>query len=108
MRRRTKVVIAGAAVGALALGGAGYAVAGGADDDATDTPITGSALDQASAAALEHTGEGGSPRPRSATRRATTRSRSPSTTARRSTSSSTRSSTSSSDEADDDSSEDDD
>ena len=40
------------------LGGAGYAVAGGADDDATDTPITGSALDKASAAALEHTGEG--------------------------------------------------
>ena len=33
-------------------------MAGGADDDATDTPITGSALDQASAAALEHTGEG--------------------------------------------------
>ena len=34
------------------------AVAGGADDDATDTPITGPALDKASAAALEHTGEG--------------------------------------------------
>ena len=33
-------------------------MAGGADDDATDTPITGSALDKASAAALEHTGEG--------------------------------------------------
>ena len=59
MRRRTKVVIAGVAAGALALGGAGYAVAGGADDDdATDTPISGSALDEASAAALEHTGEG--------------------------------------------------
>ena len=58
MRRRTKVLIAGAAAGAVALGGAGYAVAGGADDDATDTPITGSALDKASAAALEHTGEG--------------------------------------------------
>ena len=28
------------------------------DDNATDTPITGAALDQASGAALEHTGEG--------------------------------------------------
>jgi len=29
-----------------------------ADDDATDTPISGSDLDKASAAALKHTGEG--------------------------------------------------
>jgi uncharacterized membrane protein YkoI len=58
MRRRTKVVIAGAAAAAAVLGGAGYAVAGGADDDATDTTITGSALDKASSAALDHTGEG--------------------------------------------------
>jgi uncharacterized membrane protein YkoI len=58
MRRRTKVLIAGIAAGALALGGAGWAMAGGADDDATDTAITGPALDKASAAALEHTGEG--------------------------------------------------
>ena len=58
MRRRTKGLIAGGAVAAVVLGGASYAVAGGSDDDATDTPITGSALDQASAAALEHTGEG--------------------------------------------------
>jgi uncharacterized membrane protein YkoI len=58
MRRRTKALIAGGAVAAVVLGGATYAVAGGADDDATDTPITGSALDKASAAALEHTGEG--------------------------------------------------
>lgn len=58
MRQRTKVVIAAAAAGAAILGGATWAVAGGADDDATDTPITGSALDKASAAALEHTGEG--------------------------------------------------
>ena len=56
--RRSKVLIAGIAAGALALGGAGYAVAGGDDDDATDTPITGPELDKASAAALEHTGEG--------------------------------------------------
>ena len=59
MRRRTKVMIAGgAAAVAAAVGGAGWAVAGGADDDATDTPISGTALDQASAAALAHTGEG--------------------------------------------------
>ena len=58
MRRRTKALIAGGAVAAVVLGGASYAVAGGSDDDATDTPITGSALDKASAAALEHTGEG--------------------------------------------------
>jgi uncharacterized membrane protein YkoI len=58
MRRRTKIVIAATAASAIALGGAGWAVAGGADDDATETPITGAALDQASAAALAHTGEG--------------------------------------------------
>jgi uncharacterized membrane protein YkoI len=58
MRRRTKVFIAGAAAGAAILAGTGYAVAGGADDDATDTPISGSALEKASAAALDHTGEG--------------------------------------------------
>jgi len=58
MRRATKFVIAGTVAGALALGGASYAVAGGADDDDTDRPITGSDLDEASKAALEHTGEG--------------------------------------------------
>jgi uncharacterized membrane protein YkoI len=58
MRRGTKLVIAGTVVGALALGGAGYAVAGGTDDDDTDRPITGSDLDEATKAALEHTGEG--------------------------------------------------
>jgi hypothetical protein len=58
MQRRTKAVIAGGVAAAAILGGATYAVAGGADDDATDTPISGSALDKASAAALEHTGEG--------------------------------------------------
>ena len=62
MSKRRKFVIVGASVAALAAGGAGYATAtgtvGGDDDDATDTPITGSALDKAKAAALEHTGEG--------------------------------------------------
>ena len=58
MQRRTKALIAGGAAAAVILGGASYAVAGGADDDASDTPISGSALDQATAAALDHTGEG--------------------------------------------------
>lgn len=41
-----------------AIGGtAGYAAAG-SDDDASDTAITGSALEKASAAALSYTGEG--------------------------------------------------
>lgn len=58
MRTRTKVLAAGAAA-VVVLGGAGVAVAGGMnDDDATDTPITGSALERASQAALEHTGGG--------------------------------------------------
>ena len=58
MRRGTKFVIAGIVAGALAVGGASYAVAGGADDDDTDHPITGSDLEEASKAALEHTGKG--------------------------------------------------
>jgi uncharacterized membrane protein YkoI len=58
MQRRTKAVIAGGAAAAAILGGATWAVAGGSDDDATDTAITGDALERASAAALEHTGEG--------------------------------------------------
>jgi uncharacterized membrane protein YkoI len=59
MQRSTKLIIAAAAVGAMAIAGTGLAVAGNPlDDDATDTPITGEALDRASAAALEHTGGG--------------------------------------------------
>ncbi len=58
MKRSTKiaagVVIAGAAVAA----GTGVAVASSAVGDDNEQPITGTALDQASAAALEHTGEG--------------------------------------------------
>jgi uncharacterized membrane protein YkoI len=53
----------GAAVLALAAGGAGIAIAGGSDEaeDAAEGPdvaIDGSALDKASAAALESTGGG--------------------------------------------------
>jgi uncharacterized membrane protein YkoI len=58
MQRRAKALIAGAAGAALILGGATWAVAGGADDDDTQESITGPALEKASAAALEHTGEG--------------------------------------------------
>ena len=58
MQRRTKILISGLAVAAAIGAGATVAVAGGADDDATDTPITGADLDKASAAALDHTGGG--------------------------------------------------
>ena len=60
--KRKRVLIAVVAVGALASGG--VAIAGatgggdGGDDDATDKPISGSALDRAKAAALAHTGGG--------------------------------------------------
>ena len=48
--------VAGAAIAiAVAVGGAGIAVATGGDDD---QPLTGSALERASAAALAHTGGG--------------------------------------------------
>ena len=55
MQKRTKIVLAGTAVAAIALAGGGIAVA--SSDDA-DTPITGAALERASEAALAHTGEG--------------------------------------------------
>jgi len=51
MKRRTLITLT--AVGALAAGGT--AVAAGGDDDATDKPISGSALERAEAAALAHT-----------------------------------------------------
>jgi hypothetical protein len=59
MTRRTRIIIAGAGVVAVVGGGAGIAAAGGGvigDDD--EAPIEGPALERASAAALEHTGEG--------------------------------------------------
>ena len=58
MTKRTKILIAGAASAALAAGGAGVAMGTSADDDATEKPISGSALGNASAAALAHTGGG--------------------------------------------------
>jgi uncharacterized membrane protein YkoI len=55
---RKVAVIAALVVGIGAVGG-GTALAGSnGDDDATDTPITGSALEEAKAAALAHTGQG--------------------------------------------------
>lgn len=53
MQAKTKIAV-GVAVVALAAGVPAAAVAGGD----TDTPITGPALERATAAALEHTGEG--------------------------------------------------
>jgi uncharacterized membrane protein YkoI len=54
---KRKYVIVGATVAALAAGGAGVAVATGGGDD-SEKPITGSALEQAEAAALAETGGG--------------------------------------------------
>ena len=51
MRKRTIITIT--AAGALAAGGTAIAAAG--DDDATEKPISGSALEQAKAAALADT-----------------------------------------------------
>jgi uncharacterized membrane protein YkoI len=47
-----RIIITVATAGALAAGGAAIAGAAGGDDDATDTPISGSALERAKAAAL--------------------------------------------------------
>jgi uncharacterized membrane protein YkoI len=57
MKRTTKWMVGGGAVIALGLAGGGIALASGVGDD-DEAPITGSALEKASAAALEHTGEG--------------------------------------------------
>jgi hypothetical protein len=57
MKNRTKLLVAGAAVVVAAAAGTGVAVASGAGDD-DESPISGPALDQASDAALAHTGGG--------------------------------------------------
>jgi hypothetical protein len=56
MDRRTKWIAGGAVALAVVGGGTGIAIATGAMDD--DEPLTGSALEQATAAALEYTGGG--------------------------------------------------
>jgi hypothetical protein len=61
MKRSTKIVAVVGGVAALILSGAGIAQglsADGGDPGETETPITGEALAQASAAALEYTGQG--------------------------------------------------
>ena len=55
MDRRTRWIAGGAVALAVVGGGTGIAIATGGDDD---EPLTGSALEQATAAALEHTGGG--------------------------------------------------
>lgn len=57
--KKRKIAVITTIVAVLGGIGAGAAVAaGGGDDDATDTPISGAALDQAKAAALASTGGG--------------------------------------------------
>jgi hypothetical protein len=56
MERRMKAFIGGIAVASAVGTGTTMALAGGADDDATDTPIPSPDLEKASAAALDHTG----------------------------------------------------
>lgn len=56
MKRRTKLLAGGAVVAILAAGTTGIAAATIGDDN--EDPITGAALEQASAAALAHTGGG--------------------------------------------------
>ena len=57
MKRRTIVGVAAAGtVAVLATGSA--VIAGAGDDDETDTPISGDALQKAADAALAHTGQG--------------------------------------------------
>ena len=60
MTKRTKIAAIGITGLAIAAGGTGLALAGSGDDDTGDSeaPISGSALDKASAAALDHLGEG--------------------------------------------------
>lgn len=57
MNRKQKLTLTGTAAAALVIGGAGVALAG-SDDDATERPIEGAALQQATDAALAETGGG--------------------------------------------------
>ena len=57
MQRKHKLVLASAVGALVVVGGAGAALAG-SDDDATDRPIDGPALEQATDAALAETGGG--------------------------------------------------
>jgi len=57
MTKRRKILIVGGSVFALCAAGGGVALATGAGDD-NESPISGNALDRASAAALANTGGG--------------------------------------------------
>jgi uncharacterized membrane protein YkoI len=57
MKRNHKILLASAAATAVVVAGAGAALAG-SDDDATDRPIEGPALQKAQDAALAETGGG--------------------------------------------------
>lgn len=56
--RAKRIMIGAAAIAALGAGGAAIAAAAGGGDDGDERPITGAALERASAAALAHTGGG--------------------------------------------------
>jgi len=58
MARMTKLAVAAASGVAAAAASVGIAVANSGDDDETERPISGDALEKASDAALEHTGGG--------------------------------------------------
>jgi hypothetical protein len=55
MKRKTRWIVGGALALAVVGGGAGIAIGAAGDDD---VPLTGSALERATAAALAHTGGG--------------------------------------------------
>ncbi|HET6729056.1 MAG TPA: hypothetical protein VFG96_06530 [Jiangellaceae bacterium] len=58
MARMTKLAVAAVSGVAAAAASVGIAVANSGDDDETEQPISGDALQKASDAALEHTGGG--------------------------------------------------
>jgi uncharacterized membrane protein YkoI len=58
LTKKQKAAIVVGTVGLVAAGGTGAAIAVNGDDDATDRPIEGDALQQAEQAALDETGGG--------------------------------------------------
>jgi uncharacterized membrane protein YkoI len=58
MNAKLRTILIAAAVAALAGGGVAIAGAGNRDGTEAERPVSGAALDRASAAALEHTGGG--------------------------------------------------
>ena len=58
MNRRTKLLVAGAAVAVAAVAGATAAHAAATSDDENEAPITGQDLERATEAALSYVGEG--------------------------------------------------